>query len=89
MFVLHIRGCAKSNSSTCFFQVCLVLLRRKIKALENPMFLGTTGDRTIFQIMTRHGADIGSFSVRILWPPSQHSELLQLSKIVEMWNAGV
>ena len=30
------------------------------------MFLGTTGDRTIFQIMTRHGADIGSFSVRIL-----------------------
>ena len=43
-----------------------VLLRRKIKALENPMFLGTTGERTIFQIMTRHGADIGSFSVRIL-----------------------
>ena len=37
--------------------------RRKIKALENPMFLGTSGDRTIFQIMTRHGADIGSFSV--------------------------
>ena len=41
-----------------------VLLRRKIKALENPMFLGTTGERTIFQIMTRHGADIGNFSVR-------------------------
>ena len=47
-------------------ELLLVLLRRKIKALENPMFLGTTGERTIFQIMTRHGADIGSFSVRIL-----------------------
>ena len=47
-------------------ELFLVLLRRKIKALENPMFLGTTGDRTIFQIMTRHGADIGSFSVRTL-----------------------
>ena len=35
------------------------------------MFLGTTGDRTIFQIMTRHGADIGSFSVRSL--ATQHS----------------
>ena len=45
--------------------------RRKIKALENPMFLGTSGDRTIFQIMTRHGADIGSFSVRSL--ATQHS----------------
>ena len=56
----------KATQAPCFFQVCLVLLRRKIKALENPMFLGTTGDRTIFQIMTRHGADIGSFSVRIL-----------------------
>ena len=42
-----------------------------IAALENPMFLGKDGDRTIFQIMTRHGADIGSFSVRghsVLFP---------------------
>ena len=35
-----------------------------IAALENPMFLGKDGDRTIFQIMTRHGVDIGAFSVR-------------------------
>ena len=28
------------------------------------MFLGKDGDRTIFQIMTRHGVDIGAFSVR-------------------------
>ena len=37
-----------------------------IAALENPMFLGKDGDRTIFQIMTRHGVDIGAFSVRSL-----------------------
>ena len=54
------------NSGLIDTELLPVLLRRKIKALENPMFLGTTGERTIFQIMTRHGADIGSFSVRIL-----------------------
>ena len=42
-----------------------------IAALENPMFLGKDGDRTIFQIMTRHGVDIGAFSVR-----SPHLSLL-------------
>ena len=31
------------------------------------MFLGKDGDRTIFQIMTRHGVDIGAFSVRPLY----------------------
>ena len=41
-----------------------------IAALENPMFLGKDGDRTIFQIMTRHGVDIGAFSVRF---PSRRS----------------
>ena len=32
------------------------------KAVQNPMFLGSTGDRTIFQIMTRRGIDISPFS---------------------------
>jgi len=34
----------------------------KIKALEDPNFLGTTGPRTIFQIHTSFGADISEFS---------------------------
>ena len=42
-----------------------------ISVLEAPMFLGKDGDRTIFQIMTRHGVDIGAFSVR-----SPHLSLL-------------
>ena len=29
---------------------------------QNPMFLGSTGDRTIFQILTRRGIDIAPFS---------------------------
>ena len=35
---------------------------KKIGVLHNPQFLGSTGDRTIFQIHTRHGVDIGPFS---------------------------
>ena len=42
------------------------------------MFLGTTGDRTIFQIMPRHGADIGSFSVRILTTFSAFSKIVEV-----------
>ena len=30
--------------------------------MQNPQFLGSTGDRTIFQIMTRRGIDIEPFS---------------------------
>ena len=45
-----------------------------IAALENPAFLGKTGDRTIFQIMTKHGIDITPFSAmpgeaELLLPP--------------------
>ena len=81
MYLLRICGCAKVQLNlVCLIDTALhlVLLRRKIKALENPMFLGTTGERTIFQIMTRHGADIGSFSVR----PDHLLSIL--SKIVEV-----
>eukprot|EP01043_Picozoa_sp_COSAG02_P038724 COSAG02_NODE_3007_length_7562_cov_47.125770_4_plen_105_part_00 len=35
---------------------------KKISALTNPMFLGSNGDRTIFQILTKYGADIGGLS---------------------------
>jgi hypothetical protein len=33
-----------------------------IGALENPMFLGPSGDRTVFQILTTRGVDIGQLS---------------------------
>jgi hypothetical protein len=39
--------------------------------LQNPMFLGSVGDRTIFQIHTRRGIDISPFSaVRRLSAPA-------------------
>jgi hypothetical protein len=34
----------------------------KLSVLENPAFLGKAGDRTIFQILTRRGVNIGPFS---------------------------
>jgi hypothetical protein len=37
-------------------------MERSFALLQNPMFLGSTGDRTIFQIMTRRGIDISPFS---------------------------
>jgi hypothetical protein len=45
-----------------------------INVLENPMFLGTEGERTIFQIHTKHGATIAPFSAipvedELLLPP--------------------
>jgi hypothetical protein len=33
-----------------------------IAALSNPMFLGSNGDRTVFQILTTRGVDIGQLS---------------------------
>ena len=33
-----------------------------IAALSNPMFLGPSGDRTVFQILTTRGVDIGQLS---------------------------
>ena len=33
-----------------------------IAALSNPMFLGPSGDRTVFQILTTRGVDIGKLS---------------------------
>jgi hypothetical protein len=30
--------------------------------VQNPQFLGSAGDRTIFQILTRRGIDIEPFS---------------------------
>ena len=37
-------------------------MERSVALLQNPMFLGSTGDRTIFQILTRRGIDISPFS---------------------------
>ena len=34
----------------------------KISVLSNPVFLGTTGDRTIFQILTSRAVDVSAFS---------------------------
>jgi len=44
------------------------------KAVQNPMFLGSTGDRTIFQIMTRRGIDISPFSAVRSSPRRAHDE---------------
>jgi hypothetical protein len=35
---------------------------RKIAVLSNPMFLGSAGERTIFQVLTRHAIDVSPFS---------------------------
>ena len=34
----------------------------QISVLSNPQFLGSTGDRTIFQILTSKGVDVSAFS---------------------------
>jgi hypothetical protein len=43
-------------------------------AVQNPMFLGSAGDRTIFQIMTRRGIDIEPFSAVRSSPRRAHGE---------------
>ena len=43
-------------------------------AVQNPMFLGSAGDRTIFQIMTRRGIDISPFSAVRSAPRRAHGE---------------
>ena len=41
---------------------CFSSTTSNIAALSNDMFLGTNGDRTIFQILTSKGVDIGKLS---------------------------
>lgn len=53
---------------------CFSSCTKKISVLNNPTFLGSSGDRTIFQVTTRHGVDIGGFSAHaseceVLLPP--------------------
>ena len=40
--------------------------------MQNPQFLGSTGDRTIFQILTRRGIDIEPFSAVRSFPRHAH-----------------
>ena len=50
----------KADESTVWwsFSSCTT----KISVLKDPMFLGPTGDRTIFQVHTRRGVSIAPFS---------------------------
>ena len=48
------------DRSLCWWQFSSTTAN--IAALSNPTFLGPSGDRTIFQILTKHGVDISAFS---------------------------
>jgi len=54
--------------------------------LDNPQFLGTTGERTMFSITVSHGVHIDSFSAfsdeaEVVLPPGTHLEVVNASNL--------
>ena len=63
----------------------------KLQVLSNPMFLGLSGGRTIFQILTRYAVDVSQFSAipgenEYVLPPAM---VLRITGILERDASGL